>query len=97
MSLELRRAPGNGAGIVNVVQAGLGSWGRGWILLLSEGSGIGLAAAVDPDPGARQAAEGFPGYAVLEEALAEVECDAVLVASPPGTHHAVAKAALEAG
>ena len=52
---------------------------------------------VDPDPGPRQAARGIPGYAVLEEALASVECDAVLVASPPGTHHAVAKAALEAG
>lgn len=95
--LELRRAPGRGAGIVNVVQAGLGSWGRSWIGLLSEGSGIGMAAVVDPDPGARQAAEGVPGYAVLEEALAEIECDAVLVASPPSTHHTVAKAALEAG
>jgi predicted dehydrogenase len=52
---------------------------------------------VDPDPGPRQAARGIPGYAVLEEALASVECDAVLVASPPPTHHAVAKAALEAG
>jgi predicted dehydrogenase len=37
-----------------------------------------------------------PGYGVLEDALEAVECDAVLVASPPGTHHVVAKAALEA-
>ncbi len=56
-----------------------------------------MAAVVDPDPGPRRAARGVPGYAVLEKALESVECDAVLVASPPGTHHAVAKAALEAG
>ncbi|MDQ3862798.1 MAG: Gfo/Idh/MocA family oxidoreductase [Actinomycetota bacterium] len=57
--------------------------------------GVELAAVVDP--AARQIAEGVPGYAVLEDALAAVECDAVLVASPPGTHHSVVKAALEAG
>jgi len=41
--------------------------------------------------------EATPGYGRLEEALAAVDCDAVLVASPPGTHHAVAKDALAAG
>jgi predicted dehydrogenase len=59
--------------------------------------GVELAAAVDPDPEARRYVEATPGYGVLEEALASVDCDAVLVASPPGTHHVVAKAALEAG
>ena len=57
--------------------------------------GLELAAVVDPE--ARRYAEATPGYGVLEEALEAVECDAVLVASPPGTHHVVAKAALEAG
>jgi predicted dehydrogenase len=52
---------------------------------------------VDPDAEARRSADAVPGYGILEEALASVECDAVLVASPPHTHHAVAKAALEAG
>jgi predicted dehydrogenase len=94
-SLELRRLPGRRSGIVNVVQAGLGSWGRSWIGLFSGGSGVELAAVVDP--GARLAAGGVPGFAVLEEALAEVACDAVLVVSPPDTHHAVTRAALEAG
>lgn len=42
--LELRRDPGRGAGIVNVVQAGLGSWGRSWIELFSDDSGVELAA-----------------------------------------------------
>jgi len=53
-------------------------------------------APVDPDPKARRYAEATPGYGVLEEALEAVECDAVLVASPPGTHHVVAKTAHEA-
>jgi predicted dehydrogenase len=65
--------------------------------VVAEASGVEFAAVVDPDPRARQAAGGIPGYEVLEEALGAVECDAVLVASPPPTHHAVAKAALEAG
>ena len=61
--------------------------------------GVGLAAVVDPDPEARRyvEVEAPPGYGVLEEALAAVECDAVLVATPPRTHHLVARAALEAG
>ena len=64
---------------------------------MAEAPGVELAAVVDPDPKARCYAEATPGYKVLEEALEAVECDAVLVASPPGTHHVVAKAALEAG
>jgi predicted dehydrogenase len=65
--------------------------------LVAEAPGVELAAVVDPDPEARRNVEVTPGYGVLEEALEAVECDAVLVASPPGTHHVVAKAALEAG
>jgi predicted dehydrogenase len=63
---------------------------------VAETPGVELAA-VDPDPEARRYVETTPGYGVLEEALASVGCEAVLVASPPGTHHAVAKAALETG
>jgi predicted dehydrogenase len=58
---------------------------------------VELAAVVDPDPEARTQVGATLGYGVLEDALEAVECDAVLVASPPGTHHVVAKAALEAG
>jgi predicted dehydrogenase len=65
--------------------------------LVAEAPGVELAAVVDPDPEARRYVETTPGYGVLEEALEAVECDAALVASPPGTHHVVAKAALEAG
>jgi predicted dehydrogenase len=65
--------------------------------LVAEAPGVELAAVVDPDPQARRYVETTPGYGVLEEALEAVECDAALVASPPGTHHVVARAALEAG
>jgi predicted dehydrogenase len=58
---------------------------------------VDLAAVVDPDPEAREHVGATPGFGRLEEALAAVDCDAVLVASPPPTHHAVAKAALAAG
>jgi predicted dehydrogenase len=64
---------------------------------VAEAPGVELAAVVEPDPEARRCVEAKPGYGVLEEALEAIECDAVLVASPPGTHHVVAKAALEAG
>jgi predicted dehydrogenase len=59
--------------------------------------GFELVAVADPDPEARGAVNDVPGYGSVEEAVAEVGSDAVLVVSPPGTHHAVAKAALQAG
>ena len=65
--------------------------------MVAGASGVDLAAVVDPDPEARGHVKDAPGFGALEEALAAVDCDAVLVASPPPTHHAVAKAALEAG
>src|SRR5215210_3946283 len=97
LARERRPAREGRADILRVVQAGLGTWGRSWAGVVAGASGIDLAAVVDPDPEARGHVDATPGYGVLEEALAAVGCDAVLVASPPGTHHAVAKAALGAG
>jgi predicted dehydrogenase len=65
--------------------------------VVREAPGVELAAIVDPDQSALGQADAIPGYASLDVALAAVECDAVLVASPPQTHDAVAKTALEAG
>jgi predicted dehydrogenase len=65
--------------------------------VVGEAPGVELAAVVDPDGSALGQADAIPGYASLEEAFAAVECEAVLVASPPLTHHAVGKTALEAG
>ena len=64
---------------------------------MRDAPGFELAAVADPDPEARQTVNGVPGYESVEEAIAGVGCDAVLVASTPGTHHAVAKPALQAG
>ena len=64
---------------------------------MGEAPGVELAALVDPDGSALGQADAIPGYASLDEAFAAVECEAVLVASPPRTHHAVGKTALEAG
>jgi predicted dehydrogenase len=73
-------------------------WGRSWAEVVREAPGVELVAVADPDPEARrQLADGTPGYEALEGALAGVECEAVLVLTPPATHHAVAKLALEAG
>jgi predicted dehydrogenase len=66
-------------------------------VLVAEAPGVELVAVVDPDTEARRYVETTTRYGVLEEALEAVECDAVLMASPPGTHHGVAKAALESG
>jgi predicted dehydrogenase len=86
-----------GRNSIRVVQAGVGVWGRSWTGMVREAPGVELAAVVDPDQSALGQADAIPGYASLDAALATVECDAVLVASPPRTHHAVAKTALEAG
>ncbi|HEX5847844.1 MAG TPA: Gfo/Idh/MocA family oxidoreductase [Rubrobacter sp.] len=82
---------------MRVVQAGLGVWGRSWTGVVRQAPGVELTAVVDPDRSALGHVDAIPGYASLEDALAEVGCDAVLVASPPRSHHAVAKTALEAG
>jgi predicted dehydrogenase len=65
--------------------------------VVREAPGVELAAVVDPDRSALTQADAIAGYASLDDALAVVECDAVLVTSPPRTHHAVAKTSLEAG
>ena len=65
--------------------------------MVREAPGVKLAAVVDPDQGALGQTDATPGFASLDDALAAVQCDAVLVTSPPRTHRAVAITALEAG
>ena len=64
---------------------------------MRDAPGFELVAVADPDPEARQTVDWVPAYGTVEEAVAAIGCDVVLVASLPGTHHAVAKAALRAG
>ena len=61
-----------------------------------------MVAAVDPFPAAREWASRqldarLPLFESLGDALNAVECDAVLVITPPSTHHAVVSEALTAG
>jgi predicted dehydrogenase len=60
-----RREPGRGAGIIRVVQAVLGIWGRSWTKVVEEAPGAELVAVVDPDPRALGHAEAIPGYVTL--------------------------------
>lgn len=87
---------------VTVVQVGLGGFGRSWAELAHNTPGITMVAAVDPFPAAREWAARqldaqLPLFESLGEALRAVECDAVLVITPPSTHHAIVSEALKAG
>ena len=83
-----------------IVQVGVGLWGRSWAELVARAPGFRLAAVVDSSRGARAWAAadlGVPTFTSLERALAAVEAEAVLLASPPSTHRPLAEAAFAAG
>lgn len=88
---------------MRVIQVGLGGFGQSWAKVAGAAKGVEFVAAVDPSPAARAWALDALGldeaalFAALEQALATVAADAVLVITPPETHHAVATAALRAG
>ena len=59
-----------------------------------------LVAVCDIDPKALRAAEertGLPGYSSLDQLLAQVDCDTVILATPSGLHAAQAIRVAEAG
>lgn len=79
--------------------AGVGYWGKHLARNLAE---LGhLAAVADPDPDqlgwARRRLPGVRCFTDSAEVLRRDEVDAVVVATPPPTHYAIARAALEAG
>jgi predicted dehydrogenase len=88
---------------LRVVQAGLGGFGRSWADIVRNAPNVALAAVVDPAEAARtwaMAGLGLPSDQVfesLDEAIATVAPDAVVVVSPPDTHHSAATTALAAG
>jgi predicted dehydrogenase len=90
-------------GTLRVIQVGTGGFGRSWAGIARATDGVELVAVADPAPAARQWATdtlGLPASRVvpdLDAALAAVDCDAVLVITPPATHHAVVTGALQAG
>ncbi|MFL5759484.1 MAG: Gfo/Idh/MocA family protein [Thermomicrobiales bacterium] len=88
---------------LKVIQVGAGSFGRSWAGIVAAAPGIALVAIVEPFAPARDqvraALNGWSGplVASLDEALGQVDADAVLVITPPDSHHAVVTNALRAG
>ncbi len=88
---------------LRVIQVGTGGFGRSWAEIARSTEGVELVAVADPAPAAREWAAAtldLPSdriVADLDAALAVADCDAVLVITPPATHHAVVTGALEAG
>lgn len=88
---------------MRLIQAGLGAFGRSWAGIVRDTDGVEHVAMVEPIPEARDRAIadlGLPRSTVfpsLEEALAAVPADAVLLTTPPETHHPLTLEALAAG
>ena len=90
------RKPMVGMGVV-----GYGHWGTNLARNIVEADGAELRVIVDPDPDRReQAAKRYPHVTVIAsaaECLAMDEVEAILIATPSGTHADLAIQALEAG
>jgi predicted dehydrogenase len=88
---------------LRVIQVGAGSFGKSWAGIVDAAPGIDLVAISDPMDAARERVRadlnGWDGrlFASLNDALAEVESDAVLVFTPPDSHHGLVTEALQAG
>jgi predicted dehydrogenase len=88
---------------VRVAQAGLGGFGRSWANVIRDAPSALLVAVVDPAEGARDWAMANLGlsqdqvFPSLDEALAAIDLDVVVVVTPPDTHHSAVTMALEAG
>jgi predicted dehydrogenase len=90
---------------VRVVVAGAGAFGRNHLRVVreleTEGSGVALVAAVEPDAGRAAEAQkqyGIKVFATVDDLLkADLKLDAACVAVPTVKHHEVASALLDAG
>ena len=88
---------------LRIIQVGLGGWGMYWNRIVRRSDEVALAACVDMSAAALGLAQErleLPAnqcYTSLEQALAEVACDAVLVTTALAGHAPAALAALHAG
>ncbi|HEV3070677.1 MAG TPA: Gfo/Idh/MocA family oxidoreductase [Solirubrobacteraceae bacterium] len=86
---------------IGTAVVGYGYWGPNLARNVAECPGLQLRAACDPDPRRREAfARRHPeaqALATLEELLADTAIEAVILATPPQTHHPLARTLLEAG
>jgi predicted dehydrogenase len=86
---------------IRTAVVGLGYWGPNLVRVVNEATGIELAAVCDLDAARLARFERQYPAAVatsrFEEVLADETIDAVVIATPAGTHFALAGAALRAG
>ncbi|HWI71213.1 MAG TPA: Gfo/Idh/MocA family oxidoreductase [Baekduia sp.] len=86
---------------LRVAVVGYGYWGPNLVRNVAERPEWDLAGLceMDPERGAAFSARmpGYPVWSDLDDVVADDTIDAVLVATPPRTHHAIAHAALSAG
>jgi predicted dehydrogenase len=88
---------------LRVIQVGAGSFGKSWAGIVNTAPGIQLVAIAEPFEAARDRVradlDGWTGslHLSLDDALARAETDAVLVITPPDTHHDIVTRALTAG
>ncbi len=85
---------------VHIAQVGYGYWGPNLARNFAQLPDAELTYIVDASAEARATAQrlyGCQGVATLAEALADPQVDAVVLATPARTHHALATAAMNAG
>jgi predicted dehydrogenase len=89
--------------MMRFLQVGVGGMGHAWTPTLSKGPQCELAGMVDVNPDVMAASAekhglvGIPSFTKLEDALAAVDCDAVVLVTPPPFHSPHAIIAAQAG
>jgi predicted dehydrogenase len=82
---------------MRIIQVGFGGWGTSWFDVAGAAESVEVAAVAELSLERRAGIGPAPAFATLDEALAATDAEAVLVTSPPQTHHKVTTTALEAG
>src|ERR1700689_4797561 len=86
---------------IGTAVVGYGYWGPNLARNVAECPDLRLAALCDSDPlRLRSFAQRHPGaraFGELAQVLADPAIEAIVLATPPQTHHALARQALEAG
>ncbi len=87
--------------MINIAVIGCGRWGMNYVRLLHEMPDIRLVSACDGDSKRRELAQGrFPQLEIRENmdtVMEDNNVEAVIIATPAATHHAIVKRALKAG
>lgn len=89
--------------MIKLIQVGIGGMGNTWLNAVAASDEADYAALVEINPATAAAQAEKHGldrrriYGSLEEALAAVKADGVIVVTPPQTHRAISVAAMRAG